>query len=840
MTEVGNVRSRIELTDEFSEGINHALEHTKSFVEKTIGGFSEVTELTEKLTHTFGTFGFGVLGVGAAFVGTTGAALEFANEASEAGEKILIFSRLTGGAVEEVGHLAETAQIGGSSLDALQGMLFQIQRRMDATGPAAEKFDTALAHLGISAVEFRNSDPTERTELLSVAMKNAAGSTTLMSDAIAVMGRGASQNMPFLLKNFEELNERAKEVGFTWSEDDVAASEAFQESAKTLGLQFTTIAQTIGVALLPAMTGLLDAAGRTISAFEHVIDLGGLVSGSWNLLKGVIGETALEEEKFNAIQDTSRKLWLDAITTTEDVDEQQKQVAESMLKLGYNQKIVAEQTGLTTEAVKELAGEMKAADAEAQKFAEAWERVDIAFQDLGIAEVDKATQGLVKDMLDAGVKTTDIATATGLAASQIELLKKQFTEAEKEEKKFAEAAKEVESAGQGWQDAFASMDDELRNNIDLLLKAGVEQSKIATYLGATAQQVKAVAAAQKEADELTTELTKTWDNYFAIVDKTNKTALQGQIDAIEATKNRSIANIKVTGEAYESMYRAIVAEAEAAKSALNKDWDDVKQHSLEAAEDELKIQQDTWDKMVKSGLTFSRDMWDAQRDKIQAANEKVREYGHEVTKAAKDGANALGDTANAIQVLDHAWVTDADIAAATISKTTIMVKTLAGELISLAEAQKRQQQGGSLDVSSANFTQMLQQYITSGGFNPTGLGVQQFRDPYQLAKLGYSFQEILRYAFDKTFSGGSLPPPQGPRIPGFAEGGVVDIKVGENGPEVVRTPIGSTVFPSGSAPESNGVLENHLQIVLDGEIIYRNVTKRLMSDIKLRRRAGLG
>src|ERR1700674_1202931 len=142
----------------------------------------------------------GPLGVGLAAL--TGAAtlagkeiFNLAQQAADTGEAIRVFGLITGTAIEDVSAIAAAATIAGSSLDGMQSMLTQMQRRLDATGPAADKLNAALADLHLNSDAFRAADPSDRIAILAGGMQGAAGSTTLMSDALAIMGRAGVTNI---------------------------------------------------------------------------------------------------------------------------------------------------------------------------------------------------------------------------------------------------------------------------------------------------------------------------------------------------------------------------------------------------------------------------------------------------------------------------------------------------------------------------------------------------------------------------------------------------------------------------------------------------------------------
>jgi hypothetical protein len=124
------------------------------------------------------------------------------------------------------------------------------------------------------------------------------------------------------------------------------------------------------------------------------------------------------------------------------------------------------------------------------------------------------------------------------------------------------------------------------------------------------------------------------------------------------------------------------------------------------------------------------------------------------------------------------------------------VHTLTGEWISLDEAKKRFETGGSMAVTSQNFDEVVRSFLTAGGQNRGMVGVHLRADPWDLAKQGYSYAEIMQII--TSTGSGPIPPPIGPRIPGFA-GGVRDFRggpaiVGEEGPEMVVLPQHASVF----------------------------------------------
>lgn len=337
-------------------------------------------------------------------------------------------------------------------------------------------------------------------------------------------------------------------------------------------------------------------------------------------------------------------------------------------------------------------------------------------------------------------------------------------------------------------------------------------------------QAKIVAALTKSSKELST----VWDDYFALVAKTSGTTRDQQIGDIEATFNKQVSSLDALDPLFDAKYKAYRAIADEQLKGIASDWDSVKDKSIEGMQAAADKALETWKRMQDGGLHFTRDVMDAQKAKWRELQDAANGWG----TTAKQ---AIGETADKVKVLDASWVTDEDVAKATINRTTIMVKTLSGELVTLAEAQRRQREGGSFDVTSQNFAQTLQSVITSGGWNPSGLGSNiDTAKAYDFARQGYSFQEILQIFAAMKTSNQPPPPPRGPRIPGFAMGGVVDIKTGEDGPEVVRVPLGSTVYPTGTGPSDvrGGAITIVQYINGTADEVARKSARELMKTLK--------
>lgn len=688
--------------DSLKEFIENPLESIKGLVTETL--------------DTLGPFGTGLAAIGGAALAAGTGLFELTEKAAESGERILTFSRITGGAVDQVSVLGQAATIGGSSLDGLQGMLLQMQRRMDAGGPAADKFNSALADLHVNAAEFRASDPTERISLLSTAMHEGAGNTNLMSDAIAVMGRGALQNMPLLTKNFEDLKDRAQELGYIWSKDDTEAAESFNVATASMKVQLETVATTVGVALLPAMTGVVDVASRTILAFEHIADLGGLVSGSYGVLKGVLGEYSDEEERNAAVSEDVARRWKEQTEKGVDLHDAAYNIARQMMEIGYSEDRVISATGLTTEEIKRLKTAFDEAKKSGAAYADALDRVNDALSadKVNVDKISPSIKGWVADMSNAGVKMEDMIIASGLSEQAIGKIVQQY--------------KDSTTFSQKWGEAITNLLPIINNPVwdgtaESMIKLGASVKDVATYFGMTEGEAKRAAEAVKtfgevakiEAGGALEELQKKIGTTGEVSEKYFQDQTKSLDEMAKLEREDATLRVELTGNTFSAMM------------AKSKEWEDDELSKLKTSDWNYKqhfdlIVQMTHDKNLKiiadevNKEYKSREALQGTADMEQAKLEYMQAHWDSFTDAQIQNQQRIADKAlQAANDFGSSWdgaldeVKDrADRAAASIQASNMPMGTPA-EQAALATVM------GSPDVKAlgaimGNSTSLFSQY----------------------------------------------------------------------------------------------------------------------------------
>lgn len=375
------------------------------------------------------------------------------------------------------------------------------------------------------------------------------------------------------------------------------------------------------------------------------------------------------------------------------------------------------------------------------------------------------------------------------------------------------------------------------------IKTSNDAEKTAKDLAATQEALNQKfidgAKVTKALEKSTSELNTIWADYHAMVRQNSGTSRDAQIADINATFAKQVEALEKTDPLFKEKYEAYQKIAHESLSAVEIDWDSVRDKSTKGLQDMADKAFATYQAMLVSSLGFSRGALDEQYQKYQDLQDQVRGYGKSIT-------DTVTEAAASVKLLDHAWVTDADIAAETLSKTTVMVKTLSGEVISLAEAQKRQQAGFSYQVGAVDQFEidktpggadaLLEELRTlSGSLEGMKKNIHDAKDQneYFAALARYN---SLRDSYNLLIS-------QSKKYPkGFAEGGT--IMVGEQGPEIVRMPIGATVYPAGMMPIQRGgngagvTFQNSWYVNGTGAQVAREVSDILMRQLKQARQFG--
>lgn len=312
-------------------------------------------------------------------------------------------------------------------------------------------------------------------------------------------------------------------------------------------------------------------------------------------------------------------------------------------------------------------------------------------------------------------------------------------QSKEEAKKYAAALAEIDSVGQGVEGTLATINGDVVEAVKYYLEAGVAAEKLATIYDLSTAQIKAVEESMKSMkkelelqNKALVDSEARWSDYWALQVEMSGSATAKTISNIEKWKAAQIKSHVDAKIDTQDFY----------------DWLAATEIAMYDKEEKSRLESDVHSK--SHFIKLKEDAEEAYDYALNHADQFTSGYISDLAKtkdAAADAARNWRD--NMGTVLDQ--ISD-------------KVHTLSGEWITLDEAMKRHDAGGSSDVTSQNFDKSVQQFHLDG------------RRAYEMAKMGYSFEEIAKYL--QNGGTGQIPPPAGPRIPGFEQGGVGDFGSG--------------------------------------------------------------
>lgn len=447
--------------------------------------------------ETLGPAGVALTLAATAAAAVGGALIELGTESEAIGASIGRMGQQFNIPVGAVSDLRFAVKAAGGDFDTFGNSMFTFQKRIEDNGDAVGK---GLEKIGLSLNAVKAMRPDEQFLAISDALRSSGDETNKAAVAFEIFGKQGRDILPLLLKPLSDLTEESAKLGATWTDVDVAAARAFGAAQTKMAAEAEEAWTSLGRAVAPTTDALVLGWDRMKLAVANVANLLPAAADAIRHVTGSTGDLEIAQQSLAAAQDATNALFRIAAKEGLTYGDQVTEVATKMLNMGYSQKTVAEQTGLMTSKVKELAGELKATQNAADDYTAVWEKITKAFSTVtpSITGVSASTKGLVADMLAVGVSLKDIATATGLNVEQIKLIEKANTAAAESAKQFAAATAEVNSAGAGWKGTLDSIDGAVVENMRDLTAAGVSIKTLETYYGLSATQGKAFTDMLKE------------------------------------------------------------------------------------------------------------------------------------------------------------------------------------------------------------------------------------------------------------------------------------------------------------------------------------------------------
>jgi len=203
--------------------------------------------------------GAGMATAGAAIVAPLlGAAKLYASM----GDNLQKMSKRTGFTTEALSELGHVADIGGTSIDALESGLRRMQRTVYDAGRGLSTASDALADLGLQYKDLKGMAPEDQFTLLADRLSQIEDETTRAGVAMSIFGRNGTALFPMIeggAASIAALRKEARELGLVISTEDAAAAAEFTDAMARMISTIKRAVFAIGGALAPTLQTTADS-----------------------------------------------------------------------------------------------------------------------------------------------------------------------------------------------------------------------------------------------------------------------------------------------------------------------------------------------------------------------------------------------------------------------------------------------------------------------------------------------------------------------------------------------------------------------------------------------------
>jgi hypothetical protein len=186
---------------------------------------------------------------------------------ADMGDEINKASQRTGIAVEELSALKYAADQSGSSLGDLEVSLKKMSVLITNAREGQKQAIETLSKLGLTFDDLKDRTPDVQFKVIADNLAKVSDATTKASLAIDVFGKSGTQLLPLLAdgeKGLQALEDRARDLGLTFSQEDADAATKFGDILSDLWKQFKQVNFVVGEAIAKFLQPYAEAATRTM------------------------------------------------------------------------------------------------------------------------------------------------------------------------------------------------------------------------------------------------------------------------------------------------------------------------------------------------------------------------------------------------------------------------------------------------------------------------------------------------------------------------------------------------------------------------------------------------
>lgn len=208
------------------------------------------------------TVGIGIAAASATVIGLTRGVAELGDNSAKTADKL----GMNVEALQELRYAAERSGVSSNTLDmAMQRMTRRVSEAARGTGEAKD----ALKEMGLSAEALTKMAPEDAIAEISDAMAKVPGEADRVRLAMRLFdseGVGLVNMLGNGSGALSELREAARATGYVLSEDAARGAEKYQDAMLDAKLSMLGLRNTIGAALMPAVTELTETFSSWLQA----------------------------------------------------------------------------------------------------------------------------------------------------------------------------------------------------------------------------------------------------------------------------------------------------------------------------------------------------------------------------------------------------------------------------------------------------------------------------------------------------------------------------------------------------------------------------------------------
>jgi hypothetical protein len=192
------------------------------------------------------------------------------------GDEMAKAATRTGVSVEAISALAYAAKQSGTDLEGLENGLRKMSKVVVEAAKGSDAAVETLRLLGLTVKDLNHLSPDRQFKLFAEAISRVKDPTVRAALAMEVFGKSGTQLIPLMAdgaKGIEELEQRARDLGLTWTTVDAKAAEEFGDRLDDLWQVLKRSAATIGSALVPALRA------ATVWVTDNVVKLKAWIDG---------------------------------------------------------------------------------------------------------------------------------------------------------------------------------------------------------------------------------------------------------------------------------------------------------------------------------------------------------------------------------------------------------------------------------------------------------------------------------------------------------------------------------------------------------------------------------